>query len=58
MILPDLIAPFQSSFVPGRQIIDNIVVVQEMIHTMRNRKVGKGLMLIKLDLEKAYDRLD
>lgn len=25
---------------------------------MRNKRAGKGLMMIKLDLEKAYDRLD
>lgn len=25
---------------------------------MRFRKSGKGLMMIKLDLEKAYDRLN
>lgn len=42
-VLTDLIAHFQSSFVPGRQITDNVVVVQEVIHTMRLRKVGKVL---------------
>ena len=33
-ILPDIIAPTQSSFVLGRQIMDNVVIVQEMIHTI------------------------
>lgn len=56
-ILPILIAPSQSSFVPGRQITDNIVVVQEVVHTMCRRQSGKGLMMVKLDLEKAYEPL-
>lgn len=42
-VLADLISHFQSSFVPGRQITDNVVVVQEVIHTIRLRKVGKVL---------------
>ncbi|XP_074287668.1 uncharacterized protein LOC141612819 [Silene latifolia] len=40
-----------------RQITDNIVVFQEAIHTMRKKKGNKGYMAIKIDLEKAYDRL-
>ncbi|KAH9673090.1 reverse transcriptase domain-containing protein [Citrus sinensis] len=56
-ILPDLIGPMQTSFVPGRHIRENIIIAQEIIYTMR-RKSGKiGQILIKVDLEKAYDRL-
>lgn len=50
--------PQQSSFVPGRQITDNIIVYQETLNTLRNRKGKRGHMVIKIDLEKAYDRLD
>lgn len=32
--LPKLISNTQGSFVPERQIKDNIVIVQEVIHTM------------------------
>ena len=56
-VLPDLISPIQSSFVPGRQITDNVIVMQEVLHSMRRKTGGKGWMAIKLDLEKAYDRL-
>lgn len=57
-ILLDLIGPQQTSFVPRRQIVENIMVAQEVIHTMR-RKTGRvGQMAIKGDLEKAYDRLN
>ncbi|XP_031124258.1 uncharacterized protein LOC116026974 [Ipomoea triloba] len=56
-VLPKLVRPFQSSFVPGKQISDNILVYQEIMHTMRTKKGKTGYMAIKLDLEKAYDRL-
>ena len=57
-LLPELIVPHQTSFVPGRHIVDNIIIAQEVVHSMR-RKIGKrGLMAIKVDLEKAYDRLN
>jgi hypothetical protein len=56
-LLPKLISPTQCSFVPGRQISDNIVIIQEVLHTMKLKKGRKGIMAIKLDLEKAYDRL-
>lgn len=34
-----------------------MVVVQEVIHSMRSRRWGNDMMMLKLDLEKAYDRL-
>lgn len=38
--------------------MDNVVIAQEIIHTI-NRKKGKvGYMVVKIDLEKAYDRLE
>ena len=47
----------QSSFVPGRHNTNNIVIAQEAIHSMRNKKGKVGWMTIKMDLEKANDRL-
>jgi len=52
-----LISPLQSSFIPRRQITDNVIVMQEVLHSMRRKTGTKGWMAIKLDLEKAYDRL-
>ena len=46
-----------SSFVPRRDVTDNIIVAQEIIHSMRWMKGKRGVMAIKVDLEKAYDRL-
>ncbi|KAG7576302.1 Ribonuclease H domain [Arabidopsis thaliana x Arabidopsis arenosa] len=56
-VISKLIGPAQASFIPGRLGIDNIVVVQEAVHSMRRKKGRKGWMLLKLDLEKAYDRI-
>ena len=56
-IMSSVIAPNQCSFVPGHQITDNIIVYQEVLHFMRSQFPGKGFMIIKVDLEKAYDRL-
>lgn len=42
----------------GRHAKDNIVVAQELIHSLGRRKGMKGAMIAKTDLEKAYDRID
>ncbi|XP_019087448.1 PREDICTED: uncharacterized protein LOC109127309 [Camelina sativa] len=56
-VIGGLIGPGQSSFIPGRLSIDNIVVVQDAVHSMRRKKGRKGWMLLKLHLEKAYNRI-
>lgn len=57
LIIPNIVNESQTSFVPGRQITDNILIYQEVLHYMRSRKCKKGYMVWKIDLEKAYDRL-
>ena len=54
-ILPKLIPENQGGFVKGRQILDNIILVQEAIHTSYKKK-EKG-MVIKMDLANAFDRV-
>lgn len=57
VIMKKLIGPFQLSFIPERQISDNILVYQEVLNSIRTKKGRNGWMIIKVDLEKAYDRL-
>ncbi|WCJ31853.1 Polynucleotidyl transferase ribonuclease H-like superfamily protein [Euphorbia peplus] len=56
-VMPQLVLPHQTSFVAGRNITDNTIIAQEAIHTMRKKTGQSGWMAIKVDLEKAYDRL-
>lgn len=39
-ITGDLMGECQMSFVPGRQVVENVVIVQELIHSL-NRTKGK-----------------
>ncbi|KAL5563053.1 hypothetical protein UlMin_032800 [Ulmus minor] len=55
--LARLICPTQGAFVPGWSIHDNSVIIQEVIHAMKRKKGSKGWMGLKIDLQKAYDRL-
>ena len=61
-ILPSIISPFQSAFVPRQLISDNILVAFEALHTMNGRKKGRegylALKLDKLDMSKVYDRVE
>lgn len=56
-LLQNLISPFQAAFVPRRVGVDNMITAQELIHTMNLKKGQARFMAIKIDLEKAYDRL-
>ena len=57
--MPHLISEQQSSFMFDRLISDNILVAFETFHYMINHNKGKsGFMALKLNMSKAYDRVE
>ncbi|XP_057870875.1 secreted RxLR effector protein 78-like [Cryptomeria japonica] len=54
-LLLKLISENQNGFTPGREISDSIILVSEVIHSMHKENLNE--MAIKLDVEKAYDRV-
>ncbi|KAL5574665.1 hypothetical protein UlMin_016364 [Ulmus minor] len=57
-LLHDLICPTQGAFVSGRSIHDNSFIIQEVIHSMKKKSGQVGYVAMKIDLQKAYDRLN
>ncbi|XP_072074317.1 secreted RxLR effector protein 78-like [Arachis hypogaea] len=58
-MLNDIVSPIQSAFVSNRLIQDNIIIVQEIYHSLEKRKSnGAENMVIKLDMNKSYDRME
>jgi len=56
-LLDRLISPFQSAFIPGRSIHDNILLTHEIMHKFKNMKAKSVWVVIKLDMAEACDRL-
>lgn len=49
----------QSAFIVGRSILDNVIVANEIIHHMKCKTKGtQGEVALKIDISKAYDRVD
>ena len=50
-----VVRPTQSTFIPGRNILEGVVVLHETIHEMHRKKLDG--VLFKIDFEKAYDKV-
>lgn len=48
----------QSNFLPGKNTTDNIVILQEIVHTLKKKSGKKSIMIVKIDLEKVCDRIE
>ena len=58
-LLPSTVNEAQSAIVGGRLITDNIIIAFEVLHWFRcARRSEEQLMAIKLDMSKAYDRVE
>lgn len=55
-VLSEFISPEQFGFLSGRQIHDALGIAQELLHNIKIKKMKA--ILLKMDLEKAYDRVN
>jgi hypothetical protein len=55
-VATSVISPTQTTFLPGRNIMEGVIVLHETIHEM-HRKKQDGL-IFKIDFEKAYDKIN
>lgn len=54
-VLPSIISPFQGAFVPGKQVLDGVLIATELIDSRIRSK--QGGTVLKIDLEKKYDHV-
>ena len=51
-----VISPYQSAFIKGKAITNNILLALELIQFMKNNKSRRSYQVaIKIDFKKAYD---
>ncbi|KAK3222006.1 hypothetical protein Dsin_009031 [Dipteronia sinensis] len=57
-VIGEVISEEQSAFVPSRLITENAIIGFECLHSLRTRSVQTRAMALKLDMSKAYDKVD
>ena len=57
-ILPKIISKHQSAFTKSKLISDNILVAFKTLHSMQKHVGKEDYMAIKLDMSKAYDKVE
>lgn len=54
--IANMISPYQTRYIPTRNIHENIIVAQEFLNTMKTTR-GKDFFAVKVNLAKEYDRI-
>ncbi|KAA3480918.1 reverse transcriptase [Gossypium australe] len=58
-LLDKFIDKAQSAFVPDRLITDNILLACELMHSLKQKRIGNnGSLILKMDMSKAYNRVE
>ncbi|GKU89920.1 hypothetical protein SLEP1_g3989 [Rubroshorea leprosula] len=55
-VMPKIVSETQSAFVGGRQLVDSVLVLNEVVDEIKNKK--QPAFVFKADFEKAYDCVD
>ncbi|KAK2385146.1 hypothetical protein QL285_072415 [Trifolium repens] len=55
-VMDSIISPTQSAFIKGRNLVDGVLVVNEVVDWVKKQK--KECIIFKVDFEKAYDSVD
>lgn len=56
--LHNIISHTQAIFLSSRRTADNTIIVQEVLHYLRTTKTKRSHFILKMDMEKAFDRLE
>ena len=56
LVIPSIISNKKSGFIPGRQILNSVILTHENIHSLCSSN-NQGFIM-KVDIAKAYDRVE
>lgn len=53
-----IVGPKQNGFIPGRGTFDNIIAAQDIAHSLGYNFPVHPRMILKVDIEKAFDTIE